>query len=248
MAFASFALFAVQSLAACAPTPTPTPITLRIAATDLAAPLLFDLAAAYVEAHPRVELAPAVVPLSALEADLAAGRADLGLLVSRDPAWFATPIGYVTFAVVVNPSNPLTSLSAAQVRAIYAGQISDWGQLGGEGGVVQPVGREEGADAERAFLSAMLPGARFTISNNTLVAPTWEAMREAVSQDPNAIGYLPAPELDATVKPLRLDAEWRALIVAVAVNEPAGPARDFLAWAQSEAGQAVVGERYERVK
>ncbi len=239
---------AVPRLTACAPTPTPTPITLRLAATDLAAPLLFDLVAAYAEANPRVDLIPTVVPLSTLEADLAAGGADLGLLVSRDPAWFATPIGYVTFAVVVNPSNPVTGLSAAQVRAIYAGQISDWGQVGGEGGVIQPVGREEGAEAEKAFSSAMLPGARFTISNNTLVAPTWEAMREAVSQDINAIGYLPAPELDATVRPLSLDAEWRALVVAAAVNEPAGPARDFLAWAQSEAGQAVVGERYERVK
>ncbi len=238
----SFAL----SLAACAPTPSPTPIVLRVAATDLTSPLLFDLAAAYGEARPEVALLPAVAPLSTLNADLVAGRADLGLVVTRDPGGFATPIGYLTFAVVVNPANPMTRLSAAQAQAIYAGRINDWGQVGGATGEIQVVGREEQSDAERAFSLSALSGASSTLS--ALVAPTWEAMREAVSQNPNAIGYLPAPELNGSVKRIEMDANWRALIVAVAPGEPIGPARDFLAWAQNEAGQAVVAKRFERVK
>jgi hypothetical protein len=85
---------------------------------------------------------------------------------------------------------------------------------------------------------------------NALVAPSWEAMREAVSQNPNAIGYLPLPELDATVKRVETRdlASLRVLMAAVATGEPSGPARDFLAWAQSEAGQRVVARRYAPIK
>lgn len=221
---------------------------MRVAATDLTAPLLSDLMAAYADATPGVTLSPTVVPLSTLNSDLAAGRADLALVTSPDANLFATPLGYVSMAVVVNPANVLASLSAAQVPTIFAGRVTDWALIGvgGSSGEIQVVSREDASDAARAFGVSALSGTLPT--PNALVAPNWEAMREAVSQNPNAIGYLPLPELDATVKPVSVDAEWRALIVAVAAREPIGPARDFLAWAQSEEGQKAVGERYQPVK
>lgn len=235
-------------LTACAaPTPTP-PATLYVEATDLTAPLLSDLAAAYAEVNPKVTLIPSEVPLSSLSADLAAGRADLGLAVNRDPDQFAAPLGYVSLIVIVYPSNPVVSLSAAQVGAIYTGQINDWGQVGAGSGEIQVVGREDRSDAESIFEARALSDARAAVTGNALVAPTWDAMREAVSQNPNAIGFLPLPELDTSVKRVSVDADWRVLIVAVGMKEPTGAARDFLAWVQSEAGQRIVARRYEPVK
>ena len=235
-------------LAACAaPTPAP-PTPLRVEATDLTAPLLSDLAAAYVEVDPKVTLIPSVVPLSSLSADLAAGRADLGLAVNYDSDQFATPLGYVPLIVIVYPSNPVGSLSVAQVRAIYMGQITEWGQVGAGSGEIQVVGREDRSDAESFFEVSALSGARAAVTGNALVAPTWGAMREVVSQNPNAIGFLPLPELDTSVKRVSVDADWRALIVGVGLKEPTGAARDFLAWVQSEAGQRVVAKRHERMK
>jgi DNA-binding transcriptional LysR family regulator len=233
-------------LASCSIPPSPTPVTLRIETTDLTTPLLFDLAAAYHDVHPDVDLVSDVVPLSALSADLEAGRADVGLAVTRNPEQFATPLGYVAFAVVVNPANPLTGLSVAQVREIFSGRVNDWGQVGGPNGAIQVTSREKGSDAEITFGASTLLGASPT--SNALVAPTWAAMREAVSQNLNAIGYLPLPELDATVQPIGLDSEVRALIVALAPSEPTGLARDFLVWAQGEEGQRVVAKRYKRMK
>jgi len=208
--------------------------------------LLFDLAAAYHDLNPDIDLVSDVVPLSTLSADLAAGRADVGLAVTRNPNRFATPLGYVSFVVVVNPANPLTGLSVAQVREIFSGRVNDWGQVGGPSGGIQVVSREKGSDAGITFETSALLGASPT--SNALVAPTWAAMREIVSQNLNTIGYLPLPELEATVQPIGLDSELRALIVALAPSEPTGLARDFLVWAQSEEGQRVVGKRYERVK
>lgn len=240
---------ALIALAACAPTPAPTPAVVRVAATDLAAPLLFDLARAYGATHPDVTLVPSTLPLSAVEADLGAGNADLALLVTRNPDHFATPLGYVTIAVIVNPANPVASLSAAQVREVFAGRIDNWGQVGGAGADIQVIVREELSDAAITFETSATIGAPPT--PNAIVAPTWEAMREAVSGNPGAIGYLPAPELDATVKAVETrhaSVSLRALIVAVATREPTGPARDFLAWAQSEEGQKVAAEKYGPIR
>jgi ABC-type phosphate transport system substrate-binding protein len=234
-------------LSACAtPQPTPQPPVLQVEASDLAAPLLADLAQAHAAASAGVALETATAPLSTLGDDLTAGRADLGLAATYDPGQFATPLGYVAFVIVVNPANPIGRLSVTQLRDIFAGRASDWGQVGGQSGVIQVVSREDGSDAAVAFGRAALAGTPPTL--NALVAPTWAAMREVVNQSPAAIGYLPLPELEASVKPVALEVSLRALIVAVAPQPPAGAARGFLAWAQSEAGQAAVSKKYEAVR
>lgn len=232
----SFVLFVVQGLAACTPTPTPTPIPIRIEATDLAAPLVFDLAGRYLNSD--VTLLPSVVSLSTVKADLAAQKSDVALAVTRAPNFFATPMGYVTLTVVVNSLNPVAQLSAAQVQAIFAGQITVWGQVGatgvpsatlqGSSRVINAVSREPGSDAESAFESSLLLGA--SPNNNTLIAPTWDAMREVIGQDAQAIGFLPEGELRAGMKPVGVSA--RVLVVALSMSEPGGALRDFLAWAQ----------------
>lgn len=228
----------VVLLAGCAaPTATPTsPPDFTVAATDLTAPLLADLVAAYkdVGAMPRV----IVVAQSALPAELAARNADIGLTANPAPGQFATPLGYVTFAVAVHPNNPVTTLSLAQVRAIVAGEIGSWAQVGGPSAPITVIVREDGSDGARAL-------AFESITRSALIAPTWAAARELLAQSQGALTLLPAPEVSDSVKTIGVDAPPRALIVAVAPAEPTGPARDFLAWAQSEAGQAVVARRYE---
>ena len=79
---------------------------------------------------------------------------------------------------------------------------------------------------------------------------TWDVLRATVAENPNALGYLIGPALDDSVRPLPLRAEGqpapalRQLLAAASAGEPAGAARDFVAWAQSSAGQAVVAERH----
>jgi phosphate transport system substrate-binding protein len=47
-------------------------------------------------------------------------------------------VGLATLAVLVHPRNPLTSLTMAQIRDMYAGKITSWGQVGGASNM--PVG------------------------------------------------------------------------------------------------------------
>jgi ABC-type phosphate transport system substrate-binding protein len=214
---------------------TTIPVTLRLAAPDLAAPLLSDLIAAYAPSHPEVSLAAVIEP---------GAPYDLVLTAFPETGSFATPVGYVSLALVANPQNPAAGLSAAQTREMFAGRLTDWAQVGGAPGAVTPVVREDGAEGARSFAAQGFE----TITPNALVAPTWEAMRAQVAQTPGALGYLPLPEIDASVKVLALDVPMRVLIVAASSAEPTGAARDFIAWAQSEAGQAVVAQRYESIR
>jgi phosphate transport system substrate-binding protein len=236
---------ALLVLAALAPGCTAAPATsppLRLEATDLAEPMLADL----MQADSGAKIEMAALPLPALNGDLALGRADLGLAATYAPGQFATPLGYVTFVVVVNPANPVSRLTVAQLRDIFAGRAEDWEQVGGAQGAIEVVSRESGSDAAAAFSNAALLGVAPALT--ALVAPDWAAMRQAVSENPAAIGYLPAPEGVASVKAVGLDVTLRALLVAVAPREPTGAARSFLAWAQSAAGQAVIARRYEAVR
>ncbi len=220
------------SLAACAtptatPGATPTPLIVSVAVRELTAPLLEDLAAAYLTATVQTEPVSEVV----LTAE------------SVPPDFFATPIGYVEFVVVVHPANPLTSLTLTQTRAIFTGQMADWAQVSpGLSGWIQVVSRETESDSVPA-LGQILGEPTFP-TRTALVAPAWAAMREAVSGDANRLGYLPRAELDSSVKALSIAGGLRALIVAMSANEPTGPTRDFLVWAQSAAGQAVVAQKY----
>jgi len=227
------------ALSACQ-TATPAPQTFRLAATDLTAELAADLVAAYRETNsaPLVN----VVAQPALAGELAARNAEAALTANAPPGFFTTPIAYVSFAVVINPNNPVSALTLAQVQAIYAGQLTDWAQVGGSTGAVQVLAREDGSDGARAFNGAALNAV--AITPNAQVAATWDAMRQLIQQNSNAIGYLPNSEIDGTVKALALDAELRALIVAVAPTEPTGAPRDFLVWAQSEAGQTAVSRNF----
>jgi phosphate transport system substrate-binding protein len=225
----------------------------RVTATDVTWPLLLDLSAAYASVNPNVAVAPSLAREAALAGMLGAGQTDLGLTSAPDPKLFATPIGYVPIQVVVHPSNPLTMLSLAQVRALFDGRITDWSQVGGPGGAVQVVASGPGSDAARA-LGATAIGP-VTVTVNALLAPTWDAMHDLVGQNPGSVGYLISPKLDASLKAVAVAGSagagspvaLRVLAVAVAANDPTGAARDFLAWAQSPVGQAAVARRNEKL-
>jgi hypothetical protein len=244
------------ALAACAtPTPTPpgTPALVRLLATDLTEPLAYDLALAYADVNNAVLVVPALEAASGLAAELTAGRAELALTLTPDPALFGTPAGYLPLSVAAHPDNPITSLTVAQAQDIFAGRVRDWSQVSAEQGGILVVARAAGSPADdffRAQLWGDPPPDDAAVSPGARLAPTWGAMRELISENPHSLGYLIGPELADFVRPLPLimadgqPADFRALNVAVAAADPEGPARAFLAWVQSPAGQAVVAQRH----
>lgn len=98
------------------------------------------------------------------------------LLVARDG-----------LSVYVNESSPLAEISIPQVHAIYAGQITNWKQVGGPDAPIVLYSRENNSGTYAYFKEHVLGGGDFAANAQTL--PGTAAVVNAVAQDPNGIGY-----------------------------------------------------------
>lgn len=61
------------------------------------------------------------------------------------------PVGLEAFVFFVNENNPVDSLTTAQVRDIYAGNITNWKQAGGPDRIINPVTRLSGSGSQSAM-------------------------------------------------------------------------------------------------
>lgn len=62
--------------------------------------------------------------------------------------------------LIVNPQNPISRVSEAQLRRIVSGEITDWSQLGGARGTIFIVLPAESTDERRAIAGTALRGTR----------------------------------------------------------------------------------------
>lgn len=106
-------------------------------------------------------------------------------------------------APIVRPENPVTGLTAQQIRDIFAGRITRWSEVGGPDEAIHVYGREEASGTHEVFWGKMLKKEPIVASANIIQSNG--AMKVAVSQDANAIGYMSIGHIDDTVKPLAVD-------------------------------------------
>lgn len=98
-------------------------------------------------------------------------------------------IGLDGVAVIVNSSNPLSSLDKSAVRRIFAGEVHDWAELGGVPGAIRVLARDNNSGTYDTFKHLVLEGG----AKLTPGAGRFESSHELVSQvaaDPNAIGFV----------------------------------------------------------
>lgn len=61
------------------------------------------------------------------------------------------PIGLEAFVFFVNENNPVDGLTAEQIRSIYAGEYTNWSDVGGANRVINPVTRLSGSGSQTAM-------------------------------------------------------------------------------------------------
>ncbi len=163
----------------------------------------------------------------------------------------AIPICYDGIAVVVNPLNPVTSLSLSQVRDIFNGTIKNWSQLGWIDRRIDAVSREEGSGTRGAF-EEMVMGTD-TIDDATMVQDSNGSVREVVATDPYAIGYLSLGIVDARVTAVAIDnvkpsaetlktKQYKIVrpFLYLTSGTPSEAALLFIRYVLSEAGQSIL--------
>lgn len=248
--------------------------SLTIAGSTSVQPLVEVLAENFRKKNPRVRVhvqgggstsgiravLSGIAQIGASSRALAADEKELaGFLVARD-----------AIAVVVHPSNPVSSLSLEQIRGIYSGDVRDWREVGGREGPIVLVAREAGSGTRAVFEEAVMgahSGARRGAQSGSpsagpaggkapppaLVQNTTGAIRSTVAGDPRAIGYVSLPGIDRTVRAIRIsgvEPTLRAVqggrypiareFLLVTRGQPAGLARAFIDFALGPEGQAVV--------
>jgi len=234
-------------------TPSPVPVVLRVGVADTAVPF------PTLTANPDFGLQVVSANTTTLFADLAAGNLD-ALLVHTIPeneaVWF-NPVAVDGLVIIVHPDNPVTSLSRGEVQAVFNGRITNWSTLGGPDLPITLITRERGSGARTIFAQRIMAEQRVSI--NAVVATGDTAVQEQVATNPGGIGYTMMGSADGA-KVLRLDdipalpntttAQAYPLSVPlyfVSPAEPQGQLRAWLAWLQSQAGQAAIGKRYGTV-
>ena len=116
-------------------------------------------------------------------------------------------IAYDGIAVVTNPDLDLPSLSIDQVKAIFAGEITNYSDVGGPDAEIVVVSREEGSGTRAAFEELVMESGdtEAVISEDALLQQSNGQIRTTVSTTPNAIGYLSFGFLDESINTLAID-------------------------------------------
>jgi len=112
-------------------------------------------------------------------------------------------ICYDGISIVVNPKNPINSLTIAQIRDIFGGRIKNWKELGWIDRSIDAVTREEGSGTRGSFEELVMHGKE--IDDGIMVQDSNGSVKEVVATDPYAIGYISMGIVDKRVKALVID-------------------------------------------
>lgn len=106
-------------------------------------------------------------------------------------------------AIAVNPSNSVTSLSKSQIKDIFAGKITNWKDVGGKDAPISIYVREDGSGTRETFEERALD--KGTSVQTANVVNSNGAMKTAIAQDPNGIGYVGIGHLDESIRGVTVD-------------------------------------------
>jgi len=119
----------------------------------------------------------------------------------RYPVPFA--IAYDCIVPVVHPSNTIVNLTVQQLKGIYKGEIKNWKELGGPDKKIVVISRDTSSGTYEVWEDKVMnkekvtPAALMQASNGAIV--------QAVSSNPNAIGYIGIGYVDSSLKTLMVD-------------------------------------------
>ena len=163
-------------------------------------------------------------------------------------------------AIILHPHNPLNQLNTEQLAQIFSGQISRWEQLGGTGGAIHLYARDDQSGTWETFKELVLNRNGQPLSSTAQRFESSEQLSDAVSHDPQAIGFIGLPYIreakavaivDGASQPMLPLTSLIAsedyplsrrlfLYLPPATNNPW--AKALVAFTQSPQGQAIVGQ------
>ncbi len=171
-------------------------------------------------------------------------------------------------AIVTNPGIELPSLTVEQVRGIFAGEITNFAEVGGPDAPITVVSREEGSGTRAAFEELVMEYKDASgekkikpITEKALLQQSNGQVRTTVATTPNTIAYLSFGFLDNSTRPVAVNdvaptvenVKKGAYPISRPLNlltkgAPNDLAEAFIAYILSPSGQEIVARDYISVK
>ncbi|MFI8746825.1 substrate-binding domain-containing protein [Pseudomonas sp. NPDC077186] len=122
-------------------------------------------------------------------------------------------------AIVLHPSNPVAVLGVEQVAQLFAGEIADWRELGGNPGAVRLYARDDNSGTYDTFKELVLaPGGRSLAAGAQRFESSTQ-LSDAVSGDPQGIGFIGLPYIR----------QAKAVAIAAGDSQPMPPSTTLIA-------------------
>lgn len=163
-------------------------------------------------------------------------------------------IGKEGIVIAVNNNNNVSDLKKDQIKAIFSGAVKNWKDVGGPDLEIHVITRESGSGTRSSFENIIM-GKNTKIRPDAIVQSSTESVKQAVRQDPGAIGFVSLSHMSNDVKALEIDGivpsevtvangsyEIQTNFLFVVKGEPKGIVKDFIDFALSPEGQAIVKE------
>ena len=157
-------------------------------------------------------------------------------------------------AVVVNPENPVTALTKEQLADIFSGKTTNWKEINGNDGQINLYTRDEASGTRSVFWKKAIHKGDIALSANFVVSNG--AMKTAVANDPNAIGYMSAGFVDDGLTAVALDGvkpDTESIrngrytvargLYSNTRGDATGLAQHFIEYLLSNEGQSIVREK-----
>ncbi len=163
-----------------------------------------------------------------------------------------TIVAYDGIGVILNAGNPLSTLTKRQVEQIFAGDVTDWSQVGGTPGKISIYTRNTSSGTYADFKELAMKKRDYASSSQKMAGN--EQIAAEVAKNPNGIGYVGLAYLhDPGIKVASIEGavptEESVLAKAYPYarptfyytnGEPTGEAAKFVEFTLSDEGQKVV--------
>ena len=239
---------------------------LVLTGSSTVAPVMHEIARRFESQNPEYRIDVQTGGSSRGIGDAKNGVADIGM-ASRElkPAetsgLVANQIAIDGICLIANKSNPVQTLTADQVRAIYRGDTENWKAIGGSNAPIVVINKSEGRGTLEVFLKSFALNIEDVKAD--LIAGDNQQVIKTIQSNPNAIGYVSVGAADyevkngGNIKMIQADGVAPTMeairsgtfpitrpLLLITKGEPAEAAAELIRFAQSDAVHDLIEAQY----